>query len=98
MPEKKWSRKENWVGTAIEDAYVMVNLDLGHYVSLNCTATDAWNAIERPAPISEIVSKLTARYDVPVEHCRKSVTELLEKLEAMGLINPNDADAPRTRL
>jgi hypothetical protein len=98
MPEKKWSRKKNWVGTAIEDAYFMVNLDLGHYVRLNCTATDVWNAIERPAGISEIVSILTARYDVPVEHCRKSVTELLEKLEAMGLINPNDADAPGTRL
>jgi hypothetical protein len=33
--------QENWVGTPIEDAYVMLNLDLGRYVSLNCAATDA---------------------------------------------------------
>jgi hypothetical protein len=88
MPEKMkiWSRKENWVGAAIEDAFVMINLDQGHYVSLNPTATDVWNAIETPAAIPDIVSKLTARYDVPAEHCRKSVTELLEKLEGMDLI------------
>lgn len=86
MSEKKWSRAENWVGATIEDAFVMLNLDQGHYVSLNSTATDVWNAMETPAAISDIVSKLTARYDVQAEHCRNSVTELLEKLEGMGLI------------
>jgi hypothetical protein len=87
MGEKVWSRSENWVGTAVEDDFVMINLDHGQYVSLNPTATDVWNAIEAPETIDRIVEKLIASYDVEPEHCHKSVTALLAKLEGMGLVS-----------
>ena len=87
VDEKVWRRSENWVGTSVEDAFVMISLEHGQYVSLNPTATDVWEAIETPDTIDHIVDKLTARYDVSAEHCRKSVSDLLVKLEGMGLVS-----------
>jgi hypothetical protein len=87
MGEKVWSQSERWVGTMVEDAFVMISLDHGQYVSLNATATDVWNAIGTPNTLDHIVDALTTGYDVPPERCRTSVTELLTKLEGMGLVS-----------
>ena len=87
MSDKVWARKPNWIGTTVEDAFVMIDIDHGQYVSLNPTATDVWNAIETPDTVDRIVEKLVAHYDIGAEQCRKSVAGLLEKLEAMGLVS-----------
>ena len=89
MPEKLWRRSENWVGTSIEDAFVMISLESGRYVSLTATATGVWDAIETPNTIDTIVEKLTGAFEVSAEQCRKSVTELLSKFEEMGLVSSN---------
>ncbi|MEY2927543.1 MAG: hypothetical protein RL367_2020, partial [Pseudomonadota bacterium] len=38
-----WQRSESWVGSQIDDSFVMLNIEVGDYVSLNATATDVWN-------------------------------------------------------
>jgi hypothetical protein len=89
MSETIWQRKENWVGSQIEDSFVMLNFDGGEYVSLNCSATDVWNALETPSTAARIVDVLTARYDVPIDKCASSVDRLLTDLAAKGLISPS---------
>lgn len=88
MSETIWQRKENWVGSQIEDAFVMLDFNGGEYVSLNATATDVWNALETPGSASQIVTSLTAVYDVPADQCAKSVDRLLTEFAAKGLIAP----------
>lgn len=89
MSETIWRRNDNWVGSQIEDAYVMLNFDGGEYVSLNRTATDIWNALETPSKASQIVKTLIASYNIPDEQCAKSVERLLVELKAEGLISPD---------
>jgi hypothetical protein len=83
-----WIRKDNWVGSQIDDAFVMLDFMGGEYVSLNATATDVWNALEHPSTASDIVSSLMAKYDVPQEQCAAAVDRLLGDLEVKGLIEP----------
>jgi hypothetical protein len=82
-----WHRSDNWVGSQIEDAFVMLDIESGNYVSLNATATDVWNALETPASAATIVSAMVAQYDVPAENCAASIDNLLLDLQAKGLIN-----------
>jgi hypothetical protein len=82
-----WHRNDNWVGSQIEDMFVMLNIDNGDYVSLNATATDVWNALEKPASAATLVSALVTRYDIPEDHCTASIDRLLGDLQAKGLIN-----------
>jgi hypothetical protein len=87
MDARVWRQSENWVGTRIEDVFAMISLDQGQYVSLNATATEVWEAIETPATIDHIAEKLIARYEVSAEHCQSSVTNLLARLEDLGLVS-----------
>jgi hypothetical protein len=89
MTETIWQRKDNWVGSQIEDAFVMLDFNGGEYVSLNATATDVWNALETPSSSSQIVAILTAAYDVPQDQCAKSVDRLLNEFATKGLIAPS---------
>ena len=38
MSEPLWARSDDWVGSEIDDSFVMVNIDSGKYVALNATA------------------------------------------------------------
>ena len=88
MAETKWARKDNWVGTQIDDAFVMLNFEGGEYVSLNSSARDVWQALETPQTPHDLVAILTARYDVTPEMCAQSVDRLLATLATKGLICP----------
>ncbi len=86
MQDNVWQRKDNWVGSQIEDAFVMLNFEGGEYVSLNSTATEIWNALETPCRIDEIVSNLTARYAISTDECTSSVNRIIVELADKGLI------------
>ena len=45
-----WQRSDQWIGTEVEDSFVMVNIETGKYVSLNPTANAVWRALEIAAP------------------------------------------------
>lgn len=89
MTETFWARKENWVGSQIEDSFVMLNYEDGEYVSLNSTATDIWNALASPRSARDIVADLTARYEISPSDCEISVNRVLEELATKGLVQQN---------
>ncbi len=88
MTDRLWQRRDNWVGTQVEDQLVMINIDVGDYVSLNGTATAVWNALEAPVSVDAIVGDLRSRFDVPADKCRQSVERVLGELQAMKLVDP----------
>lgn len=88
MSGQIWQRDDNWVGSEIEDSFVMVNIDTGKYVSLNPTASVVWSALEVPCTQDQIESELRQRYAVDEAACTASVTQLLEQMREMQLAAP----------
>ncbi len=86
MSDIKWQRKDNWVGSEVDEAFVMLDFVKGEYLSLNHTAARIWDALEAPSSRSDIVSKLTDSYEVTADQCAAAVDKVLGLLEGKGLI------------
>ena len=86
MSEIKWQRKDNWVGSEVDEAFVMLDFVKGQYLSLNQTAARIWDALEQPSSKQDIVSGLTETYDVTPDQCGAAVDQVLGLLEGKGLI------------
>ena len=85
MSGKVWQRDENWVGSQIEDNFVMVNIDSGKYVALNSTASAVWDALEQPKSQDDIEVVLRERFTIDEADCTASVTRLLERMSELQL-------------
>ncbi len=90
MSETSWQARDEWVGSQIEDLFVMINLDHGKYVSLNATANHVWQMLATPHTESEIVASLTDSFDVDADRARESLGRLLHELETKNLVRRVD--------
>jgi Coenzyme PQQ synthesis protein D (PqqD) len=88
MSATTWQRNDHWVGTQIDDAFVMLDFEGGTYVSLNKTATDVWNALEQPCSAENIVGVLTEHYEVSGDQCAAAVDRVLADFQTKRLIQP----------
>ena len=89
MGEQFWQRSDDWVGSEIEDAFVMVNIDSGKYVALNLTATTVWEAMAEPVDQPAIERALCEAYSVSPEDCHRSVSSLLAQMQELQLASRN---------
>ena len=89
MISQVWQRNENWVGSQIEDNFVMVNIDTGKYVTLNASAGAVWQALEQPRTLAEIESGLLADFAVDAATCARSISGLLAQMRELQLAAPN---------
>lgn len=85
MTDRLWRRSDDWVGSPVEDSYVMVNIDSGTYVALNPTARAIWEALETPRTQAQVEADLIQAYDVAPEACTLSVTRTLQEMQAQQL-------------
>ena len=85
MTDATWTRNEDWVGSAIEDSFVMVNIGNGSYVALNETARAIWDTLETPRTQSEIEASLSAQFDVAPDTCAAAVARTLAEMEVQQL-------------
>ena len=85
MAEVTWRRSDDWVGSQIEDGYVMVNINTGKYVSLNRTADAIWKALETPRTAHELCELLQAQFEVAAPACARSVAAALETMRGLQL-------------
>ena len=88
MTDQTWQRDDNWVGSEVEDSFVMVNIDSGKYVSLNATASAVWQALETPATQTDVEARVRAIFDMQAERCHESVTRLLDEMRRLELAAP----------
>lgn len=88
MSDTTWQRNAEWVGTAVEDSFVMINLETGTYLTLNSTANAVWTALETPQTQQAIEERLTARFDVAANACTTAVTALLDQMRALKIAAP----------
>ena len=85
MSDRIWTRDAECVGTEVEDALVLLDLDGGSYFALNGPAADIWEALAEPVTQAQLVDKLVAKYKVAPEHCAASVARVLDELAGKGL-------------
>ena len=83
-----WQRTAGWVGTDVEDSFVMINLATGTYLTLNRTASAVWNALETPQTQATIEAGLMQRFDVGAEECSASVAALLDRMRTLKIAVP----------
>ncbi len=88
LSDKIWTRGAECVGTEVEDALVLLDLDGGSYFALNGPAADIWNALAEPVTQAQLVDQLVAKYKVVPEECAASVARVLDDLASKGLAKP----------
>lgn len=83
-----WQRATEWVGTEVEDSFVMINLETGSYLTLNRTASAVWDALETAQTQADLEARLMARFDVLAADCSEAVTLLLAEMREQKLASP----------
>jgi hypothetical protein len=74
----------------IEGEVILIALDTGTYYSLRETGAEVWEGIQQGAAEREILEALSQSYDASPEEMRPAVAELVEQLQAEGLIEEAD--------
>ena len=88
MTDTIWRRSDDWVGSPIEDSFVMINIESGSYVALNPTARAIWEALATPSTQAEVEAILLRQYDVAPETCAQSVARALQQMQAQQIARP----------
>ncbi|MCG3144653.1 MAG: hypothetical protein HONDAALG_02104 [Gammaproteobacteria bacterium] len=65
---------------------VLIDVQARRYYQLNETALLIWRGLEQNQPLPQIISQLTASYEVSAEQAAESVRRLLAALEDHKLI------------
>ena len=66
---------------------ILVDLNTKRYFQLNETAMIVWRGLEQGKSINEIVSDVTANYEVEPEHATTSVERLLDSFQTYKLVS-----------
>ena len=74
------------VQTTVEGCVVLLSIDDGKYYSLNRTATEIWNCLEKPASLGDIELDLAERFEVPEEGAKAFVMESIDYFKKCRLI------------
>lgn len=84
----RYQRTETWVGSQVDDSFVLLHIDAGNYVALNPTATAIWDRLAAPQTAAEIVDGLAVEFVVERSVCEASVAKCLEQMVHMRLVAP----------
>ena len=74
------TKSPNVQWTVLEGEAVLLNMDNGHYFTLNRVGTAMWELLTAEQPLGDILAALCARFDVTEEVARKDLTELITRL------------------
>ncbi|MBW4516108.1 MAG: lasso peptide biosynthesis PqqD family chaperone [Timaviella obliquedivisa GSE-PSE-MK23-08B] len=66
---------------------VILDLTSGIYYGLNEVGAKIWHLIQQPCTIQAIQHSLLQEYDVESEICTQDLLQLLQELQAAGLVN-----------
>lgn len=70
---------------------VILDLTSGVYYGLNEVGAKIWNLIQQPCTIQDIQHSLLQEYDVAPEICVQDLLQILQELQAAGLVNISHA-------
>lgn len=74
------------ISEIIDGEAVMINLTTGNYYSLNEVGASIWNSIEAGASTTEIVERLSLRFEGGESEIESAVSQLIDELRSEDLI------------
>jgi len=77
----------------VEQDLIMVSIATGSYYGLSDVAREIWDAIEHPKRVADLVSDLTASYNVNSSVCGEQTLSFLNALLHEGLLRVKDGSA-----
>ena len=83
---KRWKRRDDWVGTQVEDHFVMINVESGRYIALNATAAEAWHLLGEPSDQGTLAGAMTRIFDVDLKTSEQSVSSLMDRMQSLELV------------
>ena len=84
--ERVWKRRE-CLSAEVGDELWLFDAEAGLFHSLNRTASAVWMGLGEVCTETELVERLTDRYNVSVEECRLSVRTLLTRWQRNNLVS-----------
>ncbi|QDX25126.1 PqqD family protein [Sphingomonas suaedae] len=85
-------RSPTAMSSELPDGFVIMDIESGHYFSLNETGSAIWGALENPVTEGEIVDRLCERFDIPADTCRAKVADFLDRLGRFRIVEIAPAD------
>ncbi|HEY1292378.1 MAG TPA: PqqD family protein [Chloroflexota bacterium] len=77
---------QNAAFAVLDDGAVLLNVQTGRYFGLDDVATHLWKQLLEGASEAQLVDSVLAEYDVEPERARGDVTNFLQRLEVLGLL------------
>ncbi len=71
----------------VENEAVLLHISAGMYYSLNETSIIFWEALRDRQPLSSVLEKITAEYEVEYSQVLGDLKRFLEDLSSYGLIS-----------
>jgi hypothetical protein len=87
MTEPTYRRAIDLLEADIDDELVALEPSQGSCFGFNSVATTVWKYLEVPRTGDELKAHLLAEYDVTEQTCETELGELLNELQAKGLIS-----------
>ena len=99
IARKRFTKRRDLVTRSITGETIIVPIrghvgDLDGVYTLNDVGTTIWDLINGKISVGQIVDAVRNEYDVAQDEAESDVIELIESLEAAGLICGNDDGTP----
>lgn len=72
----------------VDDEMLLIQTNSGNFFSLNAVGTRVWEALEDAVTVEDLVSLITAEYDVDEDRAQSDIMRLLDQLIEERLVVP----------
>ena len=83
---------ENVVSRELEGEAVILNLESGVYFGLNEVGTRIWALIPEHGSVRKVLEVMQREYEVAPQELENDLLQLIEQLQARGLVNLSQPD------
>lgn len=87
MSECRWQRGDNFTGTQLDEAFVILCMDNDSYYAFNRSATDIWDLLAEPRTQADLTATLREMYDVDERVCAQAVARTVAEFMECGLVH-----------
>lgn len=81
-------RNPDMVAANLDGDLVMMNEKLGRYYGISGVGARAWELLETPASIDDLVSTICEEYEIDTDSCQQDIIRFAQDLMKVDLIEP----------
>lgn len=81
-------RNPDMIAANLDGDLVMMNEKLGRYYGISGVGARAWELLETPASIDDLVDAICQEYEIDTETCQQDIIRFAQDLMKVDLIEP----------